>query len=75
MKRVLAAAMGLILGMAGLTAAQAGSAAQCIQAGRGLSRVVATVKNPADCCTGRMQCAQFLSTTIVAKPAGRPDHA
>ena len=75
MKRVLAASTAFFLGMAGATAAQAGPAVECIQAGRGLSRVVATVKNPADCCTGHMQCAQFLSTTIVAKPAGRPDHA
>ncbi len=54
-------------------AAQAtpGPAAQqsCIAVGRGASRVAAFVANPADCCTGRMQCAQFLSTTTVVRPA------
>lgn len=54
------------LGLAG--AAQAAPSHSCIQPGRGMSQVVATVSNPADCCTGRMQCPQFLSTTVVVRP-------
>ena len=41
----------------------------CIAVGQGVSRVAATVASPADCCTGRLQCAQFLSTTTVVRPA------
>ena len=41
----------------------------CIVVGQGFSHVAATVANPADCCTGRLQCAQFLSTTTVVRPA------
>ncbi len=41
----------------------------CIAVSGGYSRVVATVANPQDCCTGKMQCAQFLSTTTVVRPA------
>ena len=41
----------------------------CVSVGSGYSRVAATVADPADCCTGRLQCAQFLSTTTVVRPA------
>ena len=41
----------------------------CIAVGDGMSRVAAVVANPAACCTGRLQCAQFLSTTTVVRPA------
>jgi hypothetical protein len=41
----------------------------CVAVSGGYSRVVATVTNPQDCCTGKMQCAQFLSTTTVVRPA------
>jgi hypothetical protein len=42
----------------------------CIALGSGLSRVAATVRRPEDCCTGRMQCTQYLSTTTVMRPNG-----
>ena len=53
------------------TGADAATAAgqSCVVVGQGMSRVAATVANPADCCTGRLQCAQFLSTTTVVRPA------
>ena len=41
----------------------------CISVGHGYERVAATVARPADCCTGRLQCSQFLSTTRVVRPA------
>ncbi len=48
--------------------AEAAPGQSCIALGQGMSRVAATVANPADCCTGRLQCAQFLSTTTVVRP-------
>jgi hypothetical protein len=57
------------LGFALATAAHAAPGQSCIQISGGVSHVVATVEHPADCCTGRMQCSQFLSMTIVARPA------
>ena len=50
-------------------AADTAAGQSCIAVGSGYSRVAATVANPADCCTGRLQCAQFLSTTTVVRPA------
>lgn len=41
----------------------------CIAAGAPYQRVAATVARLGDCCTGRMQCSQFLSTTRVVRPA------
>ncbi len=41
----------------------------CIAVGHGVQRVAATVARPEDCCSGRMQCSQFLSTTRVVRPA------
>ncbi len=60
-----------ILSLVGVTLATGVHAEQgqvCIRTNGGMSRVVAKVENPADCCNGRMQCSQFLSTTIVARP-------
>ena len=57
-----------LLGASLAPAAQAEQAQVCIRTNGGLSHVVAKVENPADCCNGRMQCSQFLSTTIVARP-------
>ena len=56
-----------LLGVGLATAAQAGEQ-MCIRESSGISHVVAQVPEPADCCTGRMQCSQYLSTTIVAHP-------
>ena len=41
----------------------------CIAVGYGMQHVAATVARPEDCCSGRMQCPQFLSTTRVVRPA------
>ena len=41
----------------------------CIAVRDGYQHVAATVAHPQDCCTGRMQCSQFLSTTVVVRPA------
>ncbi|MEJ1978492.1 MAG: hypothetical protein WDN49_22615 [Acetobacteraceae bacterium] len=41
----------------------------CIVTQSGVSRVAAVVADPVDCCTGRMQCPQYLSTTMVVHPA------
>ena len=46
-----------------------GAGQRCIVVGDGYSTVAAVVANPADCCTGRMACSQFLSTTRVVRPA------
>jgi hypothetical protein len=46
----------------------------CIAVGSGLSRVAATVRRPQDCCTGRMQCSQYLSTTTVVRPDREQQH-
>ena len=40
----------------------------CIVVGDGYQRVDADVSRPENCCSGRMQCAQFLSTTRVVRP-------
>ena len=69
--------MRLILLAAMFTVSAAASRAEtgwapgqsCLAVGPGYSRVAATVANPQDCCTGRLQCAQFLSTTTVVRPA------
>jgi hypothetical protein len=54
----------------GLTfAVQAAPARQTCIAGGGVQHAVATVANAVDCCTGRMQCSQYLSTTMVIRPA------
>jgi hypothetical protein len=58
----------------GLVAASAHAAKptpgeSCVTVGGGYARVVATVTDPQDCCTGKMQCAQFLSTTTLVRPA------
>ncbi len=63
MKLVAIALFGLVWG----AAAQAAPSQACIPIGEGGSRVAAQVETPADCCTGRMKCAQFLSTTIVVR--------
>ena len=44
-------------------------AQSCLALGSGISRVAATVADAAQCCTGRLQCAQFLSTNRVVRPA------
>ncbi len=41
------------------------SQGNCIAMGAGLSRVAAVVT---DCCGGRMQCSQYLSTMVVVRP-------
>jgi hypothetical protein len=61
--------MVTVLGVSLATSAFAAPTQSCIRSGGGVSRVVAQVESPADCCTGRMQCSQFLSTTIVARPS------
>jgi hypothetical protein len=64
----------LVCAFATAAAAQAGAKTEptmehgCIAVGSGLSRVAATVANPQDCCTGRMACSQYLSTTVVVRP-------
>ena len=45
----------------------------CIAVGNRYQHVAATVSRPEDCCTGRMQCSQFLSTTTVVRP-GHEQH-
>jgi 2-keto-3-deoxy-6-phosphogluconate aldolase len=66
MMKFLAAAL---FGVGFAAVAQAAPSQSCIRAGDGVSRVAALVETPADCCSGRMKCAQFLSTTIVARPS------
>ena len=41
----------------------------CLALGSGVSRVAAMVADPAQCCTGRLQCGRFLSTNRVVRPA------
>ena len=41
---------------------------RCIAVGSPYQRVAAIVASPADCCSGRMQCSQMLSTTTVVRP-------
>jgi hypothetical protein len=59
----------------GLAAASPALAARidhsCIAAGKGPARIAATVAQPKDCCSGRMQCAQFLSTTRLVRPGSQ----
>lgn len=60
----------LVLAAASAHAGAAPSSVQsCIAVGPGPQRVAAMVANPADCCSGRLQCAQFLSTTRIVRPA------
>ena len=41
----------------------------CLAMRSGVSRVAVTVADPAQCCNGRLRCAQFLSTNRVVRPA------
>ena len=41
----------------------------CIDMGGAYYHVAATVSKPEHCCTGRLQCSHFLSTTRVVRPA------
>ncbi len=68
--------MRLFLIAAAATAAFTGAAGaepslqhSCIIVSDGYQHVAATVAKPEDCCTGRLQCSQFLSTTTVVRPA------
>ena len=49
--------------------AEPSSGQSCISVGGPYQRVAATVARPEDCCSGRLQCSQFLSTTRVVRPA------
>jgi hypothetical protein len=40
----------------------------CIALQDDVSHVAARVADPADCCTGRMQCPHYLSTTTLVRP-------
>lgn len=66
-----AAAFILVAGSAHARA-PASSAPSCSAVGYGAKRVTMFVANPANCCRGRLQCAQFLSTTAVVRPAHDP---
>ena len=68
---VAATAACAFLSLATLGRAQAEPALQhsCIAVGDGYQHVAATVAHPQDCCSGRMQCSQFLSTTVVVRLA------
>ena len=65
---VIATVFALVAGTAHAGAAPS-SVQSCIAVGSGAQRVAAIVANPADCCSGRLQCAQFLSTSRVVRPA------
>jgi hypothetical protein len=67
--RVMKFLTAVVLGAGFAASAQAAPDQACIRTGEGGSRVAAQVERPADCCTGRMKCAQFLSTTIVVRPS------
>ncbi len=41
----------------------------CITGGSPVQRAAATGAGPADCCTGRMRCSQYLATTMIIRPA------
>ena len=41
----------------------------CIAVGGSYQHVAAVVAQPEDCCKGRLQCSQYLSTTTVVRPA------
>ena len=71
MRLALIAAAYAVLTVGSLIGAQAEPAMRhsCIAVGNGYQHVAATVAHPQDCCTGRMQCSQFLSTTVVVRPA------
>ena len=60
-----------ILSTAALSTAQAEPTLDhsCIAVGGPYQRVAATVAKPEDCCTGRLQCSKFLSTTRVVRPS------
>lgn len=71
MRLSLVIATAALLATAATVPAQAGAAPQqsCIAVGSGFQHVAAVVARPEDCCTGRMQCSQYLSTTTVVRPA------
>ena len=69
MRLTVCAAVLAIMTFSAQAAPRPGDGQSCIAVGDGYSRVAAMVANPQDCCTGRMQCAQFLSTTTVVRPA------
>ena len=67
---LLAAAFGCI-GLLGSAAASAsGPDRGCLAPPGGPEKVVALQSRPQDCCTGRIECGQYLSTATVL----RPDH-
>ena len=72
MRQIAVAAVFALVAASAQAGAPASSAQSCIVVGSGAQRVAAVVANPADCCSGRLQCAQFLSTTTVVRPAHDP---
>ncbi len=58
-----------ICGVSLVVAGQAVAGQACIQTRGRVTHVVARADEPADCCSGRLQCSQFLSTVTVARPA------
>lgn len=69
MRQVFAATLFVLATVSAHAEASPAPAQSCIAVSQGYSRVVATVTDPQECCTGRMQCAQYLSTTTVVRPA------
>ena len=69
MRQVSAAILFVLISASAHAEAAQTPGQSCIAVGQGYSRVVATLSDPQQCCTGRMQCAQYLSTTTVVRPA------
>jgi hypothetical protein len=69
MRFTIVAATFVLVALSAHAKAEPATGQTCIAMGPGMARVAAKVANPADCCTGRMQCAQYLSTTTVVRPA------
>ncbi len=69
MRQISAALLFAFVAASAHAAAKPTPGERCVTVGGGYSRVVATVPDPQDCCTGKMQCAQFLSTTTLVRPA------
>lgn len=63
---IAAACVGVLL--AG-TQAQGASRPGCVASHGGYQRVIALSSAAQACCTGRLQCPQYLSTTRVVRPA------
>jgi hypothetical protein len=62
-------ASGGLTGIVQAAPMRSGPQETCIAGNSVMHRAAATVAGPTDCCTGHMRCSQYLSTSMIIRPA------